>query len=191
MDGRISNLEFVDDRTLAAIYRRAACGLLPSEREGFGLPLRFEAMALEHHTCWNVAPRVAGALARPPRSRSGAGPSFYWAQFASRVAQVYRKWRRRPPTHADPDLGLTPTVYDEVLSITRCRAGSVVRVERVGAMGSLASVPLRWEWNSLPDDEQARRKGEIEETRRVSPDRWMSYCAQEHRAGEQRKRRPD
>lgn len=90
MDGRISNLEFVDDRTLAAIYRRAALALLPSEREGFGLPL-IEAMACGTPIHAERAPRVAGALARPPRSRSGAGPSFYWAQFASRVAQVYRQ----------------------------------------------------------------------------------------------------
>jgi glycosyltransferase involved in cell wall biosynthesis len=41
---RISVVEFVDDRTLAAIYRRAALMLFPSDREGFGLPL-VEAMA--------------------------------------------------------------------------------------------------------------------------------------------------
>lgn len=35
---------FVDRQTLAAIYRRAAIALLPSEREGFGLPL-VEALA--------------------------------------------------------------------------------------------------------------------------------------------------
>src|SRR4029077_11597420 len=32
-------LPFVDRATLAAVYRRAALTLLPSEREGFGLPL--------------------------------------------------------------------------------------------------------------------------------------------------------
>jgi glycosyltransferase involved in cell wall biosynthesis len=36
---RIAVLPFVDRGTLAAIYRRAALTLLPSEREGFGLPL--------------------------------------------------------------------------------------------------------------------------------------------------------
>src|SRR4029077_15265298 len=35
----IAVLPFVDRGTLAAIYRRAALTLLPSEREGFGLPL--------------------------------------------------------------------------------------------------------------------------------------------------------
>jgi glycosyltransferase involved in cell wall biosynthesis len=37
-------LPFVDRATLAAVYRRAAIALLPSEREGFGLPL-VEALA--------------------------------------------------------------------------------------------------------------------------------------------------
>jgi glycosyltransferase involved in cell wall biosynthesis len=37
-------LDFLDDRTLAAVYRRAAVVLLPSDREGFGLPI-IEAMA--------------------------------------------------------------------------------------------------------------------------------------------------
>ena len=44
MDSRTSVVEFVDDRTLAAIYRRATIVLLPSDREGFGLPL-VESMA--------------------------------------------------------------------------------------------------------------------------------------------------
>ena len=41
---RISVVDFLDERTLAAVYRRAALVLQPSEREGFGLPL-LEAMA--------------------------------------------------------------------------------------------------------------------------------------------------
>lgn len=41
---RVSVVGFVNERTLAAIYRRAALVLLPSEREGFGLPL-LEAIA--------------------------------------------------------------------------------------------------------------------------------------------------
>lgn len=41
---RISVVGFLDERTLAAMYRRAALVLQPSEREGFGLPL-LEAMA--------------------------------------------------------------------------------------------------------------------------------------------------
>jgi glycosyltransferase involved in cell wall biosynthesis len=41
---RIVDIGAVDDATLAALYRRAAIVLQPSEREGFGLPLA-EAMA--------------------------------------------------------------------------------------------------------------------------------------------------
>lgn len=37
--GAVVVLPFVDRATLAAVYRRAALTLLPSEREGFGLPL--------------------------------------------------------------------------------------------------------------------------------------------------------
>jgi glycosyltransferase involved in cell wall biosynthesis len=44
IDDRISVLGFLDDRTLAAVYRRAALVLQPSDREGFGLPV-VEAMA--------------------------------------------------------------------------------------------------------------------------------------------------
>ena len=38
LDG-VVELPFVDRTTLAALYRRATLALLPSEREGFGLPL--------------------------------------------------------------------------------------------------------------------------------------------------------
>ena len=41
---RVSVLPTLDDRTLAAVYRRAAVVVLPSEREGFGLPV-VEALA--------------------------------------------------------------------------------------------------------------------------------------------------
>jgi glycosyltransferase involved in cell wall biosynthesis len=42
--GDVVQLPPIDDRTLAAVYRRAAVVLLPSDREGFGLPL-VEALA--------------------------------------------------------------------------------------------------------------------------------------------------
>jgi glycosyltransferase involved in cell wall biosynthesis len=44
IQARISQLPVLDDRTLAAVYRRAAAVLLPSDREGFGLPV-IEALA--------------------------------------------------------------------------------------------------------------------------------------------------
>ena len=44
VDGAIVVLPFLDRSTLAAVYRRSALVLLPSEREGFGLPV-LEALA--------------------------------------------------------------------------------------------------------------------------------------------------
>jgi glycosyltransferase involved in cell wall biosynthesis len=44
VDGAVITLPFIQRATLAAVYRRAAIVLLPSEAEGFGLPLA-EAMA--------------------------------------------------------------------------------------------------------------------------------------------------
>ncbi len=44
MEGHISVLPFVDERMLAAVYRRATLVVLPSDREGFGLPV-IEGMA--------------------------------------------------------------------------------------------------------------------------------------------------
>jgi glycosyltransferase involved in cell wall biosynthesis len=123
MDGHIANLGFVSDRTLAAIYRRAALALLPSEREGFGLPL-IESMAcgtpilaselpvlkevggsvIEYCTpgsvsmwCTRVLDLLSERREAPERwhARREAGLArarrFTWAQFAARVAQVYRQ----------------------------------------------------------------------------------------------------
>jgi glycosyltransferase involved in cell wall biosynthesis len=39
LQGHVSVLPPIDDRVLAAVYRRAALVLVPSEREGFGLPV--------------------------------------------------------------------------------------------------------------------------------------------------------
>lgn len=44
LEGSITVLPFLDERVLAAVYRRAALLLQPSEREGFGLPV-VEALA--------------------------------------------------------------------------------------------------------------------------------------------------
>jgi glycosyltransferase involved in cell wall biosynthesis len=44
IEHHIASLDFLGDRALAAVYRRAALVLLPSDREGFGLPI-VEAMA--------------------------------------------------------------------------------------------------------------------------------------------------
>jgi glycosyltransferase involved in cell wall biosynthesis len=44
VEGAVVVLPFLDRSTLAAVYRRTAVALLPSEREGFGLPV-IEALA--------------------------------------------------------------------------------------------------------------------------------------------------
>jgi len=122
IDGKVSVLGYVDDRTLAAVYRRAALVLLPSDREGFGLPL-VEAMACGTpavasdlavlrevggtaaefcapgavaHWCTQVLALLDERRRDPDRwmARRQAGlvhaRRFTWAQFASRLARVYR-----------------------------------------------------------------------------------------------------
>jgi glycosyltransferase involved in cell wall biosynthesis len=67
VDRRLSVLEFLDERVLAAVYRRAALLLLPSDREGFGLPL-VEAMA-------SGTPAVVSDLA-PLREVGGSAAEY-------------------------------------------------------------------------------------------------------------------
>jgi len=68
VERRIVTLPFITREVLAAVYRRAALVLLPSEREGFGLPL-IEAMA-------SGTPVVATAL---PVLREVGGPAACYA----------------------------------------------------------------------------------------------------------------
>jgi glycosyltransferase involved in cell wall biosynthesis len=91
MDDRISVLGFLDDRTLAAVYRRAALVLQPSDREGFGLPL-VEAMACG-------TPVVASALAVLREVGGSAveycppGSASVWRQ---RIAELVNERRDAP-----------------------------------------------------------------------------------------------
>ena len=69
LNGHVSVLTSLDDRLLAAVYRRAALVVVPSEREGFGLPI-VEAMA-----CGTAV--VASDL--PALGEVGGGVAEYFA----------------------------------------------------------------------------------------------------------------
>jgi len=78
--GAIVALPFLDRRTLAAVYRRAALVLQPSEREGFGLPV-IEALARGVPTVAADAtsiPEVTGdaALLVDPRDEEAIGAAL-------------------------------------------------------------------------------------------------------------------
>ena len=74
---RVSILPTLDDRHLAALYRRAAIVVLPSDREGFGLPVA-EALACG-------APVLASDL---PALREVGGPAAEFCPAADRDAWV-------------------------------------------------------------------------------------------------------
>ena len=113
---QISVLPLLDDRTLAAVYRRAAVLVLPSEREGFGLPV-IEAFACGTPvvasdlpvlrevggTCATFCPTgdrdgwaraVASVIDErdqsPRRARALAwARRFTWTRFAEQLAAIY------------------------------------------------------------------------------------------------------
>jgi glycosyltransferase involved in cell wall biosynthesis len=90
-------LPFVDRATLAAVYRRAAIALLPSEREGFGLPL-VEALACGTPVVASDIPalrEVGGAAA----SYCPVGEIEAWRDCVLRLLEERERvpdaWRRR------------------------------------------------------------------------------------------------
>lgn len=119
-------LSFLDRATLAAVYRRASLVLLPSESEGFGLPV-IEALAcgtpvlasdvpalrevggdvarycpMGDVAAWTKA--VLGILAEPPQSAEARRASglahahlYSWSNHADRLAEIYREVLSRLP----------------------------------------------------------------------------------------------
>ena len=75
---RVSVLSALDDRTLAAVYRRAAVVVLPSEREGFGLPV-VEALACGTPVVASDLPVLREVGGTAPEYRR-AGDRSAWAE---------------------------------------------------------------------------------------------------------------
>jgi glycosyltransferase involved in cell wall biosynthesis len=95
--GRIAQLPFVDRGLLAALYRRAALLLQPSDREGFGLPVA-EALSCGTPVVASELPalREAGG---PAASYCAAGNADQWTAAVLRLAEERRddpaRWRAR------------------------------------------------------------------------------------------------
>src|SRR5262249_14821722 len=80
---RITVLPTLDDRHLASLYRRAALVVLPSDREGFGLPV-VEALACGAQVLASDLPvlrEVGGSAAE----FAPAGDREVWARTAARM----------------------------------------------------------------------------------------------------------
>jgi glycosyltransferase involved in cell wall biosynthesis len=79
----IAVLPFVDRATLAAVYRRSALALLPSEREGFGLPV-IEALACGTPVVASDIP-VLKEVGGPVVSYCAVGDRESWVQTIVRL----------------------------------------------------------------------------------------------------------
>jgi glycosyltransferase involved in cell wall biosynthesis len=91
IENRIVVLPFVTRNVLAALYRRAALVLLPSEREGFGLPV-IEAMACGTPVLCTDLP-VLREVGGDAAEYCPLGESSAWAR---RVTSLLRERDRRP-----------------------------------------------------------------------------------------------
>ena len=95
-------LPFVDRATLAAVYRRAAVALLPSEREGFGLPL-VEALAAGTPVVASDIP-VLREVGGDAAEYCDVGAIAAWAETIVRIADEAATAPRaaRPPARSRP-----------------------------------------------------------------------------------------
>ena len=94
--GSIVELPFLERRVLAAVYRRAAAVLMPSEREGFGLPL-VEAMACGTPVVASDLPVFREVGGEAPVYRDGRDLEG-WVAAVDRLLrdrQDAREWRGR------------------------------------------------------------------------------------------------
>jgi glycosyltransferase involved in cell wall biosynthesis len=123
LERRVTVLTAVDDRLLAAAYRRATVAVLPSDREGFGLPileslrcgtavvasdlpvLREVGGALAHYCppgdvkAWTDA--VRAVLAQPSDTaarltRVGWAEAFTWRRYTDQMLRVYAAVATQP-----------------------------------------------------------------------------------------------
>jgi glycosyltransferase involved in cell wall biosynthesis len=102
---RISELPPLDDRHLAALYRRAALVVLPSDREGFGLPV-VEALACGASVLASDLPALR-EVGGPAAEFCAPGDRESWARAASRLLR--ERGEHTPRWKERRDRGLTWT----------------------------------------------------------------------------------
>ena len=109
--GAIVSLPFLDRRTLAAVYRRAALVLQPSEREGFGLPVA-EALACGTPGRWPATSRRCAKPAGPRPPIAGSADLDAWTAAAAGAARRAGRTTRRPgPRRRSSGLGARPPFH--------------------------------------------------------------------------------
>ena len=137
----MSVLPVLDDRTLAAVYRRAALLVFPSDREGFGLPL-CEALAWARRS-WRATSRSCGKSAAPPAGI--AGPEM----------------RRRGPCRcsslAEPSGRRRPAGPDGLGARSPGRVSPISSPESTGSLPETA-IPQPQRSEAVPPDRRSRRQ---------------------------------